>query len=584
MFRRRHPQTLAPVPLQREADTNEGRAPVSFPVVRETGETRRAAETDLFTGIGEATETNLSLGTILGDAFKLVDEMTAFSGDFENSAEMMRSRADQFVASVCKLQSQSDLIEERLTTAALAIDQAHARSRSALASVEDLTASIHEIERVVKMIAAIASQTNLLALNATIEAARAGAAGAGFRVVAGEVKSLSQQTQHATDEIVASVKRIRVRATVNTSEVRDFDSAIGSLEDVFRAVRAAMIAQGEQTRDIGLGSESVATLAQKVRASAGRMQALGGTVRALTSSAEGAAAKARHAFARLTEQAMIVLRQGNGEAESGTERWPIVRSAVLRRNGRSIKVRTLDVSPTGLQIETSGLLPEIALGEIVEIEMETFGRFPIKLLTTTTSGFEAVLVEPSSELKARIIAEIKRLRVFYWAHVERVQRVARDIEQIMATVLDTGVLSSNELFDANYIREGTVEPPMYRNAAVDELDRLTRPLLDGELERVPHPEFCMLQDRNGYNPVHNSRYSFPRRSDLTWNQRHSRMRRIFDHRVGMTASRNLRPFLVQCHARDMGDITETLMEFDAPVFAAGRHWGVVRMAYQLVEE
>ena len=52
----------------------------------------------------------------------------------------------------------------------------------------------------------------------------------------------------------------------------------------------------------------------------------------------------------------------------------------------------------------------------------------------------------------------------------------------------------------------------------------------------------------------------------------------------MTASRSLRPFLVQCHARDMGDAIEKLMEFDAPVFVQGRHWGAIRMAYQLIAE
>ena len=86
-----------------------------------------------------------------------------------------------------------------------------------LEEITNLQSDIAKVDAVAQVIDAIAKQTNLLALNATIEAARAGDAGRGFSVVAGEVKNLSGETGKATGEIQAVLTNLRSRVEKITS-------------------------------------------------------------------------------------------------------------------------------------------------------------------------------------------------------------------------------------------------------------------------------------------------------------------------------------------------------------------------------
>lgn len=551
--------------------------------IADTRETRRAAEIDLLSGIGEATDTNLALHRLLRGAIEIVGQLAAFSTSFNGTADLARTRAENFAKSVADLHGKNASIEDGLLTAAKALDQAHHQSRSALASVEDLTSAIADIERVVRSISAIAAQTNLLALNATIEAARAGSAGAGFRVVAAEVKALSEQTQRATEDIVASVRRIRQRALSNMSEVRGIDQAVDSLNNVFGAVHATVISQLEQTRDIGTGAEQVAAFAQTVQLSADRMESLGGSAQRMTISAEDAAVQASKAFGRLTDRAAIVMRLASpDDGEDRALRWPVVLNGTLSAGQTSVRVKTIDISLGDLQFECNPALLDL-LGETASLDLDRIGQVRVKLLTTTTSGIEALFAGLPRDSEARIATEIARLRRYYEPYVLRIQTVAEEARALIEAAISAGAMSEAQLFDTDYQYEAGTNPKKYWNQAVAPLEAVARALVEREIELQPIPDFCILQDRNGFNPVHNLCYSLPPKpDDPVYNSRNSRARRIFDDRVGMAASRNLRPFLVQSYARDMGGgVIALRKEFDAPLFVRGRHWGAVRMAYKL---
>lgn len=89
----------------------------------------------------------------------------------------------------------------------LASSQAHARL------VDQLLTQVRELTPLAELISGIARQTNLLAINAAIEAARAGPAGAGFKVVADEVRHLSSQTAQAAEQIGRGIRDLARQQT-----------------------------------------------------------------------------------------------------------------------------------------------------------------------------------------------------------------------------------------------------------------------------------------------------------------------------------------------------------------------------------
>ncbi|MZP29171.1 HAMP domain-containing protein [Heliobacterium undosum] len=89
------------------------------------------------------------------------------------------------------------------------IDQIGQNTQTLAGQVQELAGHSHEIGHIAAAMASIAQQTNLLALNANIEAARAGEAGAGFSVVAEEIRKLADESSASSKQIARLIEAIQ---------------------------------------------------------------------------------------------------------------------------------------------------------------------------------------------------------------------------------------------------------------------------------------------------------------------------------------------------------------------------------------
>lgn len=115
----------------------------------------------------------------------------------------------------------NEVLDETIRNSGLVAIQVN----TATAIGAELNASAKSISEVVETINLIASQTNILALNAAIESARAGEAGRGFSVVAGEVRRLAASTSSATKQITQVVEHnasLIAQMEQQLSEVKQF--------------------------------------------------------------------------------------------------------------------------------------------------------------------------------------------------------------------------------------------------------------------------------------------------------------------------------------------------------------------------
>jgi len=520
-------------------------------------------------GGAEATATTLS--TIR----QRTDALTGRTSAAQSTATTFSQAADKFTQS-------ADGIGAQVRDAGKLADQAAAAATEAGLTMDRLKESSAAIGNVVNLIAQIARQTTLLALNSTIEAARAGEAGRGFAVVAVEVKALAVQTQNATEEITKKIDALQKDAAGSVDAVQRISQAIEAIRPVFDNVNGAVTEQNKATSEM---SDNVATTSNFIVSVGDSAAEIDSAAKEAEAHGErvASAGNAVTTFAqKLKTRCAVLLGQDGRTERRKNQRMPCSLKIEIQTPRGAIAAPVYEICQDSILIcgPDAETLP---LNQTLTATLESVGVCKIRLTERSKAGVQARFEAPDAELREKIEDKLWSIQDENTEAVTRAMEAGAALTKIFEGAVASGAISIDDMFDTDYVEIPGTNPVQHRTRILDWADRALPPFQEAFLTKDPRMAFGVMIDRNGYLPVHNKIYSHPQRpGDVAWNTANSRNRRIFNDAAGLAAGRNLRAYLIQSYARDMGNGKTVMMrEIDVPIRVNGRHWGGFRTAYKL---
>lgn len=148
-------------------------------------------------------------------------------------------------------------------------------------SIMEISQESAETQKIVKTIDEIAFQTNLLSLNASVEAARAGESGAGFAIVAEEVRNLAMRSAEAAKSTAALIEGIVKKIDHGSELVKKTAGAFSEatamtvrMGDITGEISAASLEQAQGIEQINKAVFEMDEVTQRNAASAEELRAI----------------------------------------------------------------------------------------------------------------------------------------------------------------------------------------------------------------------------------------------------------------------------------------------------------------------
>jgi len=464
---------------------------------------------------------------------QLAQGINDLTGKLRGIVSDLYGQAEHVAVAVCTIKKENSGAVE-------AASQQKEQSMSVAVAAEEMSATLNDVAANTQNAARLSSQVD-------------GAAGTGMAAV-GETFDCMETISGSVEETLGTVERL----TVSTGKIGEIITLIEDVADQTNllALNAAIEAAraGEAGRGFAVVADEVKSLSAKTASS--------------------------------TKEIATIIRSIQEESRAAMSSMTVEKERVGEGVQKAVAARESLTNIMQLAGEATDMINQIACA--TEEQSATTEEISDKIHQVSDAASVVYAKMEANDTTFQGLAEVAE-KIFTTVgkfsvgnYHDEMKRNAVDLRDRVTAALEdalaTGKVTSNDLFDRSYKPVPNTSPQKFTTNFDRLFDQLVSPLQEQVLEKNNKMAFAICVDDHGYVASHNLRYSKPLTGNPETDKMHNRTKRIFDDRTGIRAAHNREQFLLQTYMRDTGEI---MNDISTPILIGNRHWGAVRVGYQV---